>query len=367
MKKLVFAITSLHPGGAERVLIDIVNKLQENYQITIVTLYGNGEFTNQVESGVKVVSIYDKKQEDYTRLGRLKISLSLLLGFFRKKIYKKYFMNKYDVEIAFLEGPVTWLLSVYNTKARKIAWIHNDISKVFGDGIKAKLKEKINNKIYNNYDNLVFVSRDNLDNFKNTYPENKIDKRVIYNYINKDVVIKKAQAKKISEIKKDLPSFVQVSRLTEQKAISRLIDVHKKLINNKVMHRIYVVGDGPLKKNLQDKIDELKLNDTFILLGQRENPYPYIKNADNFLLVSYYEGYPMVLLEAKVLGKRILITDTAAREVLLDYSNSKIVANSEEGIYKGIKEMINTSDKDYKKDEFTNEFILDKIKELLGE
>ena len=158
------------------------------------------------------------------KASKLKVTLSLLNPITRKKIYNKWIKDKYDVEVAFLEGPMTWLFSE-SSKAKKIVWVHNDIKAVFGDGFKAKLKEKINKKMYDKYDDIVFVSQDNLEKFKECFKENNSRKHVIYNYINKDVVVDKSLKGEAKEIKDDLPSFVQVSRLTEQKAVLRLIEV----------------------------------------------------------------------------------------------------------------------------------------------
>lgn len=366
MKKIVFAITGLTLGGAERVLVDIVNELCHTYDITILTIYGNGAFEKEVNKKVSIVHLNEQSRDELSKIKKLKISFSLLCPLTRKKLYKKYIGKKYDVEVAFLEGPVTWLLSE-KSKAKKVVWIHNDISAVFGKGFKAKLKEKLNRKMYQKYDDLVFVSKDNLDKFNEFYPLNKQNKHVIYNYIDASVVLKKAENGPAKEIKTDLPSFVQVSRLTDQKAVSRLIDVHKNLMDHDFKHRVYVVGDGPLKDELKQKIKDNNLEETFILLGSKKNPYPYIKKADYFLLASYYEGYPMVLLEAKVLNKRILITDSAAREVLIGYQNSLIVTNDKSGIYEGMKEFITNKNKKDNKKTFQNKEVLEQIKELLGE
>ena len=366
MKKIVFGITGLTLGGAERVLVDIVNALSNTYDITILTLYGGGAFEKEVSKKVHIKNIYSQAREKMSKAQKIKVSLSLLCPVTRKKIYKKWIQGQYDVEVAFLEGPMTWLFSCVS-KAHKIVWVHNDIGVVFGDGTKSKVKKQINEKAYRQYQDIVFVSQDNLEKFNQVYPDNTSKKHVIYNYINADTVLKKAQQGTAREMKTDLPSFVQVSRLTDQKAVSRLIDVHKKLIAENKLHRIYIVGDGPLRESLETKIKELHLEDTFILLGARNNPYPYIKKADYFLLASYYEGYPMVLLEAKVLQKPILITDTAAREVLINYDQSLIVTNDKAGIYEGIKEFLIMSKKRGRKNKFSNVEILDEIRELLGE
>ena len=88
------------------------------------------------------------------------------------------------------------------------------------------------------------------------------------------------------------------------------------------------------------KKKELNEENNFYLLGAKENPYPYIKYANYFCLLSNYEGYGMVLDEAKILNKPIIITDTASRESIINYNKGTIVENSEKGIYKGLKKKL---------------------------
>lgn len=366
MKKIVFGITSLQPGGAERVLIDIANALSEKYKITIFCLYGEGAFLNQVNKKVTIKCLVKKSFESLSKMERKKISLALQIPFLRKRIYKKEIQGKYDLAIAFLEGPITWLFA-YKDKMPKYAWIHNDIQKVFGKGLLSKVKEKVNNKCYGKFDRLVFVSEDNLEKFTKCYPQNSVKKEVIYNYINSKEVLKKAKEEQISFAENEI-TFLQVSRLVEQKAVERLLNVHERLIKEGYHHKIYILGDGPLKEMLEKQISEKKLENTFILLGQRKNPYPYIKACNYFILTSYYEGYPMVLMEAKIFNKFILITDTAAREVVKGYEeNSKIVSNDKEGIYNGLKYILEKKPKCLIKSKEENEKNLNKIVKLIEE
>lgn len=364
MKKIVFGITSLRLGGAERVLVDIVNEICDKYDITIFTLYGNGEFESQLSDKVKVISVYQEQFEEMKSFKKKWISLQLVNGGLRKRIYNKYIKNKYDVEVAFLEGPITWILSEKGN-SRKIAWVHNDIEDVFGKGTASKMKQSMNKKAYECFDDLVFVSNDNKRKFIEYFEDNKVPKRVIYNYLNCDEVIKKADMDKVKEIDSKEISFVQVSRLVDQKAVSRLIDVHKKLIDDGYKHKIYIVGDGPLREELDSKINDLGVDKSFILLGQRKNPYPYIKRCDYFMLTSYYEGYPMVLLEGKALNKYILITDSAARETLSDYEDKMIVSNNEDGIYEGIRTIVTKKPKVKKGNKGNGDKLLESICNLL--
>ena len=338
MQKIVFGITSLTIGGAERVLIDIVNMINAKYDVTIFTLYSEGELEKEVSKNVHIINMLKKPYAKLNKIQKFCISLKLLVC--KKIIYNKYIKGKYNTEIAFLEGPITRLFSVKNTTSKKIAWVHNDIGKVFGKKISAKIKRRLDKKCYSQYNDVVFVSKDNKTQFEQIYRINN-NKMVIPNYISSNRVLKMAQLDFVDVFKAEQVNFLVVARLVQQKALDRLIKVHSKLINDGYRHCFYVIGDGPEIDNLRNLIKEYKVENTFKLLGKKDNPYPYIKHCDIFALLSYYEGYGMVLDEAKILQKPILITDTAAREAIKKYEFSYIANNTEIGIYEGIKECIN--------------------------
>lgn len=366
MKKLLFGITSLTIGGAERVLVDLANELCEKYEVTIFTIYPNGEFEKTLSPKIKLKTLYNKQYKELNKIQKILIPLRVWIQ--QKSIYKKYIKDDYDVEIAFLEGAITRIFSTKNTETTKIAWIHNDISRVFGNNIKSKIKRLVDKKIYSKYDKLIFVSNDNMKKFEEIY-KNTVPKEVIYNYVNSDNVISKSQETPDVKLDNNTINFVTVARLVEQKALDRLINVHSKLIKEGLKHNFYIIGEGPERNKLEKMINEHQVQETFKLLGKRENPYPYIKNADYFCLLSYFEGYPMVVEEAKILNKQILITDTAAREVVRDYKNSQIFENSEEGIYNGLKDIIKNSKKENNNTDnnYNNQYIIKKIIGLVGE
>lgn len=333
MKKIIFGITGLTLGGAERVLVDIANNLCDKYDITIFTIYAKGELEKQLDSRVELKSLYSVSYLELPTIKR-KILAPLKILFLKNYIYKKYIKNDYDIEISFLEGPITRLFSVKNKSTKKISWIHNDISRVFGKGFKSKLKKYIDKNIYCKYADLIFVSKENLNNFNEIYNTKKlkeIPKKVIYNYIDSKRVIEKSNEEVNVEFNKDKINFVSVARLVEQKAIDRLIKVHKRLIkkygNN---HNFWIIGDGPERENLVNLIKKYNVEKSFFLVGKKENPYPYIKKSDYFCLLSKFEGYGMVLEEAKILNKFIIITDTAAREAVDGYNNKIILENTED-------------------------------------
>ena len=376
MKKILFGITGLTIGGAERVLVDLVNKLSSDYDITIFTIYPKGELEKELNKNIKLKSLYNKPYKELSKIGQ-KLIAPLKVLLFKNSIYNKKIKDNYAEEIAFLEGPITRLFSVKNERAKKIAWIHNDISKVFGQGIKSKIKKHLDEKVYDKYDSLVFVSKDNLEKFNKTYTNlnvSKEHKKVIYNYIDKERIIKKSNENIDIPFDKNSINFVTVSRLVYQKGIDRLIKVHKKLIESGYRHNFYVIGNGPEKEKLERLIKENNVEKTFHLLGQKENPYPYIRKANYFCLLSRFEGYGMVLEEAKILEKKIIITDTAAREAVEGYSNKIILENTEEGIYNGLLDVLEnnkqegkTRENEEKKEQYDNSSIIEEVKELIGE
>ena len=284
---------------------------------------------------------------------------------FKNNIAKKQLKEKYDVEVAFLEGAITRIFSYKNKNTKKIAWIHNDISKVFGAGLKSKIKRSLDRKIYSRYSELIFVSKDNMKKFNEIYPNVNVDKQVIYNYIDKEKVLRKAQEGQDIKFDKNVINFVTVTRLVEQKAIDRLIKVHKRLIDDEYYHKIYVIGDGPKKEKLENLIKINNVTETFLLLGKKENPYPYIKNATYFCLLSNFEGYGMVIEEAKILNKPIIITNTAAREALVNYKNSIILENTEKGIYEGLRMAIENKPEEKDVEIYDNESIIEELKNIL--
>lgn len=365
-KKILFGITSLNFGGAEKVLVELVKKLEKDYDITVFTLYAKGELEGQIPKSVKIKSLYQKSYQELSKCEKIVISLELLMA--KHWIYHKKIKDHYDAEIAFLEGPITRLLSVANIKTRKIAWVHTDITKIFGEDLRSLMKKHYDRGIYESYDKVVFVSKDNQSKFKNQYPkieESKLE--VINNYVDEEDICKKAEQEEATELKQEDFNFVIVARLVKAKALDRFIQIHSKLIKEGLTYKAYIIGDGPEKEALSKKIEEEKIQDSCILLGKKENPYPYMKKAKVVALLSYYEGQPVTLIEAKALGKCIMITDTAAKELLVDYPNSIIVENTIQGIENGIKEVVKNKNnmKDLKETSYSGEEILDKIRKII--
>ena len=335
---ICFGITSLGIGGAERVLVDLCNKLHLKYDITISTIYSGGELEKELNPNVKIMSLY---RNNLSNIKRKFIPIYILIC--GKHTANKYLRGIFDIKVAFLEGPITRIFA--NIKEEdKLVWVHNDISKTYEKGFKSYIKRNLDKYYYSKYEKIIFVSKDNMQSFNNLYKNSKkllnIEKKVIYNYIDSNRIYKLSNEFVPNELNKNETNIVTVCRLTKQKGIDRLIRVHKKLIKDGLNHKIYVIGDGEERENLEKLRISLDVEKTFIFLGKKENPYPYIKYADYFALLSNYEGYGMVIEEAKILKKKIIISNTAAKEALEGYKNSFVLENTEHKIYKGLKKIL---------------------------
>lgn len=359
MKKILFGITNLEIGGAERVLVDLVNNLVNEYDIEILLIYGKGILLKELDERIKVTTLNEESYKNTNFIKRKLISFNLRRNSFRKKLYEKY--SEVDTVISFLEGPITNLFSEFS--AKKITWIHTDISKHYN-------KNKINmyKKIYDKYDKIVLVSESAKESFNKVY-NNEFNNKVIVinNYIDKNRIDKLKEIE--CDYSFDVPNFLVVARLVKAKGFERLINVHTLLKKYGLKNYIYVIGDGPLRGELESLINKNNIGDTFKLLGEKENPYPYMKSCDVLLIPSLYEGYGMTAIEAKMLGKEIISTKTGVIEALNDYDNKIICENTDTALYSALKDnieyRITKENISYK--EYDGEAVLLKIKEMLEE
>lgn len=149
-----------------------------------------------------------------------------------------------------------------------------------------------------------------------------------------------AKATKAVPPNPDEMNFVNVGRLSPEKGQDNLIRAFAQFHETHPKSKLFILGQGPLKANLQALIKELDMGQSVFLMGQLDNPFYFMNQCDCFVLSSHYEGQPMVLLEALTLGMTILATDIVAnRTVLQDGRYGYLVENSIEGLAKGMEEL----------------------------
>ncbi|EPA8835247.1 TPA: CDP-glycerol glycerophosphotransferase family protein [Campylobacter jejuni] len=269
-----------------------------------------------------------------------------------EKIFKREFRRLYgDAKIDSLinfDGYTRYwhfLFAINNIK-QKIVFLHNDMRGEFNRKF-PQLEQ--NFRCYNFYDKIFSVSKQtNSENKKNLadlygIEENKFD--FLENMINNEDIIEKSKEKLDKKLekkyfKKDYKIFINIARLSIEKDQAKLIQAFK-VINDKYPKTLLLIlGEGPLKEDLEKLIKDLKLDKKVFLLGRIFNPFPYLKKADCFVMSSNHEGQPMTLLEALVLNKAIVATDIPGNVSVLDNRGGLIVENNVNGLISGMERFL---------------------------
>lgn len=313
MKSVMFMIPNLGGGGAEKVLTDIVNKIDRNkIKVTLILLYKDGVNLSNVNSNIQMKYL--------TKKSKLFINVQkAFIKYIPRIYYKLKIREKYDVEIAFLEGATTKLISNSNNKkSKKIAWVHIDLLKKHWTKNMFFYGEE--EKCYENIDDIIFVSEDSKNSFENLFKSVLSRKHIIYNPVIDDEIIIKSN--KI-DIQYDEFTIISVGRLTNQKGYDMLLKAHSKVVQDH-RYKLVIVGQGEDRLKLEAIIKSLNIENSVILEGFKVNPYAYIKGADVFISSSRTEGYPLVLLESICLEKPIIATNVTG--------NKEILNNGEYGI-----------------------------------
>ena len=309
--KLLFRHRSMEMGGVEKVMLSIVNNLNpEKFEITVCLNLNQGELRNEFPPHIRKLYLAEGK-EDFSK----NIILQKIQLYQRKKkleklrknpeiIDKQYLKEYFDIEVGMTYNDFESVLNSSNKNSKKIGWFHSEINV---PGLKPLLPEIL--KQFPQFDVMVYCSQKIKDLMHIHHPELHFPReKVIINAISIEEIKVKA-AEKI-EAFSEKPSFVSVGRLHYRKGYHKLIEAHTKLIREGHDHQILIVGEGEHRQNLEKLIKENKVERTFILLGNKMNPYPYIKNADFFILPSESEAWPLVIAEALILQKPIIATDT---------------------------------------------------------
>lgn len=306
-KNILFVMNNLNGGGAEKVLVDIINNLNfEKFNIDLFLVKKQGIYLENIDKRVNIFSAIDGQNKIYSKIIE-KVLIKYFPGFF----YKLNIRKKYDVEVGFLEGIPTKIVAASKGKSKKIAWVHIDLLKKHWT--KQFFKSGEEELVYNKMDKIVFVSEEAKKSFNKVF-NNRSLQEVIYNPIINEGILEKACEE---NIKFDKFTIVSVGRLNYQKGYDMLIEAHSKLIK-KHNYNLLIIGEGPEKESLNKLINDLKLNDSVVLKGFESNPYKFVRAADLYVSSSRTEGYPLALLEAIVLKKAIVATDVTGNREILD-------------------------------------------------
>lgn len=373
--KVLFRHRSMEMGGVEKVILSILNNLdRDKFDITVCLNLNQGELRNEFPKHIKKIYLTDGK-EDFSKnplihkLQLLRRRLKLSRALKDHKISDRLLGNKkFDIEIAPTYSAFSSVINSSNKASRKIGWFHSEINV---PTLQPLVPDILKN--FPQFDHMIYCSQKIKDLMHHYYPQLQYpEESVVINAIPIEEIKRKAEEK--IEALPEGPVFVSVGRLHNRKGYHKLIDAHKRLIDEGFHHTIIVVGSGEEMKNLTEQISVNNVQDTFILSGNRMNPYPYVKNADYFILPSESEAWPLVIAEALILQKPIIATDTGDIGVMIKDRETGYLINYEtDEMYSAMKtfltdpELIARIRKNLEtiEDQFDNQKIFDTVEGIL--
>lgn len=374
--KILFRHRSMEMGGVEKVILSLLENLNKNkFDITFLVSLYQGELRDKVPAHIKYIKVNSGK-EDFSK-NPLIHHIQLLLRSLRIKFLEKfpnwvdqiYLNEKFDVEIASSYTDFEFVLNSSNKNSKKIGWFHSDITFPKLQPAVPKILSQIPE-----FDYFIFGSQQTKDIFTETYPNfNLPDNQVILNAIPIKEIKEKAE-EFVPDFGTSDPVFVSVGRLHSRKGFHKLIEVHSQLIKDGFPHKIIIIGDGEEKENLSNLAQSLGVADSFILMGSLLNPYPYVKNADFFIMPSESEGWPLIIADTLILQKPIISTAVGGiPEMIRHQDNGFLINYDSKEIYNAMEEfmtnpnLIETLQENLKKSEsqFDNQKIFDAIENII--
>ncbi len=328
--RIIFFIESLSGGGAEKVLRNLVNAMdQSKFDITVQTLYRE-DAESYLAPGVHYKYCYPAK----SRANELRMRAEAASGL----TYPLHIKGDYDIEAAYLECGATKIIAgSTNKNALKLAWVHCDLQNRIGDSAAFAAATK---KYYAKYDYAVCVSENVRQSFEKLYGST-VHTAVVYNTVDDAEILSKAAEPLPPDVSKRKLTIAAVGRLSAPKNFIRALAAHRRLLDEGVDHDLWIIGEGEERPMLENYIHENHLEESAKLLGFRENPYCLMNAADLLVCSSVYEGFSTFVTEGLILGKPIVTTDVSGmRELLGDSEYGLVTANDDEAFYEGVRRML---------------------------
>lgn len=334
MIKVLFLIHDLGQGGAEKVLVNLVNNLDRTkFDITLISLFGGGINEQFLNKDIKYRSIFSKNIPGNSKIMKL---------FSPEQLHKQFIKDVYDIEVSYLEGPAARIVSGCKNPATKlISWIHVE---QHTEEIAAKsfrsFKESV--KCYCRFDKIVCVSESVKTDFLKIYPMlNGAD--VLYNTNETDqILVQKEEPVEAKFFEEECIRLCGVGKIMPIKGFDKLARIHKRLVNDGLKVHTYVLGTGSEQENIERYLRQEEIADTFTFLGYQTNPYKYVSKCDLFVCSSVAEGFSTAATEALIVGTPVVTTPVAGMEEMLGKNNEYgvITEMSEESLYTNIKELV---------------------------
>lgn len=358
--KILIMINSLGLGGAEKSLISLLDLLNyDKYEVDLQLINKGGMFENLLPKEVNILPTLD--YINFCKLSLIDQLKSFRINYFLTRLKTSHIIRKnnktghylhdaqaywrgcgdifnifpkeYDVAIAWGQGNPTHYIATKVKAKIKYAWINANYEL-------AGHNKDFDQKYYDEYNKIICVSNELKLIFQEVFPQYKDKLKVILDIKNPNLILsmsrEKVQLPKLARVK-----LVTVGRYTLPKNYTLAIEAALELKKRGLDFVWYAIGEGIERQNLEQKIIEYKLEEQFILLGAKKNPYPYIKAADIYVQTSSSEGYCLALAEARILNKLCVTTNfDVVYEQMIQRKNGLVVEMKPSAVADGILEML---------------------------
>ena len=342
-QRILFIDGPLGGGGAERVLIDILQNIDyDQYDVDLAVICRGGALMDEVPEQVNVIELWS----GYSLTYKLAFRMSKWLRsnwLFSRKMNGKKLRKDYDIEISFLEGMPLKLGALRKTAAKKATWVHADLFTHRYEESQFYPGEEL--EAYNKMDVVVNVSKQSEDAFCRRFPECVAKKRTIYNPIDRHKIERMSGDGTVDKDNKRL-TIITVGRLTAPKNPRRFLQVAKLAKQSGLPVRFKWVGDGELRPQMESMRNEMGLQDMVEFTGFVKNPYPHIKAADIMVVTSDFEGFCLVICEAMCLGVPVISTRTAGpSEIIGDNEYGVLTDLTADGLFDALEGLVSSPEK----------------------
>lgn len=304
-KRICILPNRLMLGGIEKVLIDAVRVLHTQYEIEIICCHT--EVDPQVRSAIPDSVTISHRPLPKKGLGKLLAKLP----WFSKGVYKKLLGNDHWDHLLVLRPSME--NAVFAKRAdNTVFWCHNDYYLNFvGNSLplKKRIVKFFRRSIYKKYDMIWTVSEPLAEEMAACFSLSNV--HALPNPLDCQTIV--AQSQKECDLTTDPLHihFIMIGRMSEEKGFHRVLHFMCNNVLPKYPNaRLWVIGRDTNDIRVQERVERLGVSDQVCLLGPKGNPYPYLKQAQFLICPSTWESFGLVILEAMLLGVRVITTDT---------------------------------------------------------
>ena len=360
MKKIIFVTEALWIGGIETALVNLLQRLDyKKYDVTVLILRNDKPMAERLPRECRLVvadrhekvsfaepyrfsRLYHLTEESSnpSRLHRALMWLTPAVKWVENRLYIRYIRKqlpdeKYDACVIYSDKTAETAVRAIDAKKYLMFYHHGAMRRVYHDEIGYRKAEKI-----------IAVSRVVEQKLRQFRPQYADKMMTIHNLADVEGIRYKGDAPVDEIFDPDHFHIVSCGRVSHEKGMDLAVEACAHLVTaGHTNVRWWIVGGGPAEAEVREKIAQLHMEKYVTMLGMKPNPYPYIKKADLYVQPSRFEGYPMTILEALILGQPVVSTDNGgAGEMIVPGENGLLCGISGEAVADSVKSLLDNPD-----------------------